>query len=168
VSLSSATLAAVVGDVAASLRAQGFRRLVVVSGHGGNWILKPALREINLEFPAGPTMLLIDAEHWLYPLVDRPGLHHAGEYETAMILYLRSQGVRKELAAGSGAEPAMPRSLLDYVPLRKVLPGGVWGSPERATAELGREWFEKASANCLEAVRLMLQNVEMHEAVGKK
>src|SRR5438309_1400121 len=35
------TLAAVVRDVAASLQESGFRRLVLVNAHGGNWILKP-------------------------------------------------------------------------------------------------------------------------------
>jgi creatinine amidohydrolase len=160
VTLSAATLASVVKDVAESLRGQGFRMLVVLSGHGGNWILKPAIREMNLNAGGGGMrVVLVDTETFYYPLVDRPGLHHGGEYETAMMLHLRAQGVQMDLAAGSGAEPAMPRSLLDYVPLRKVLPGGVWGKPELATAELGREWFEKAAGLCVEHVRGMVKTL---------
>jgi creatinine amidohydrolase len=158
VTLTPGTLAAVVRDVAESLRGQGFRTLVVLTGHGGNWILKPTVREINLTAAGGGTrVLLVDPEIFYYPLVDRPGLHHGGEYETAMMLHLRSQGVQMHLAAG--AEPVMPRTLLDYVPLRKVLPGGVWGAPERATAELGKKWFEQAVQHCIEHVRTLLETL---------
>jgi creatinine amidohydrolase len=160
VTLSAATLAAVVREVAASLRRQGFRNLVIVSGHGGNWILKPTVREINLEFPQGPRVLLVDTEVFYYPLVDRPGFHHGGEYETAMMLYLRSQAVQMERAAGAGAEPDLPRAMLDCVSLRKVLPGGAWGAPEKATLEMGRSLFERAAGYCVEYTRSMLKSLD--------
>ncbi len=160
VSLSAATLAKIVGEIATSLRKQGFRTLAIVSGHGGNWILKPAIREINLGFPEGPRLLLLDPEMWLYPLVDRPGLHHGGEYETALMLHLRSQAVQMERAAGAGAEPVLPRAMLDCVSLRKVLPGGVWGAPQKATAEMGRAHFEKAAGYCVEYVRSLLKSLD--------
>jgi creatinine amidohydrolase len=39
VSIRSATLAAIVNDVAESLRRAGVERLVVINGHGGNYVL---------------------------------------------------------------------------------------------------------------------------------
>ena len=59
----------------------------------------------------------------------------------------------------AGAEPVMARSLLDYIPLRRVLPGGVWGAPERATAELGKKWFEQAAQLCITHLRSLLQSL---------
>ena len=47
VSISAATLYAVVKDVAASLDQRGVRRLVLVSGHGGNYVLSNAVQEAN-------------------------------------------------------------------------------------------------------------------------
>ena len=38
-------LRVVVRDIAASLRDSGFTRLVLVNFHGGNWILKPTIRQ---------------------------------------------------------------------------------------------------------------------------
>src|SRR5919201_1977690 len=46
-----ATLAAVLDDVVESLRHHGFRTVIVFSAHGGNWILKPTLRELNFRYP---------------------------------------------------------------------------------------------------------------------
>jgi creatinine amidohydrolase len=149
VALSAATLAAVLGDIVASLRAHGFRKLAVVSGHGGNWVLKPVVRELNLAHPEGPRIVLADPEVFYYPLVDRPGFHHGGEYETALMLHLHPAGVRMERATGAGAEPAFSRALLDCVPLRRLLPGGAWGAPERATATDGARWAAQAGAACV-------------------
>src|SRR4051812_47128875 len=44
------TLALVVRDIAASLRDSGFTRLVLANCHGGNWILKPTLRQLNRDW----------------------------------------------------------------------------------------------------------------------
>ncbi|MAG35773.1 MAG: hypothetical protein CL878_05955 [Dehalococcoidia bacterium] len=38
-------------DVAVCLKRQGFKRLIVMSTHGGNWILKPTIRELNMWDP---------------------------------------------------------------------------------------------------------------------
>jgi len=42
------TLARVVTDIIDALAHHDIRRTVIVNGHGGNWILKPTVREINL------------------------------------------------------------------------------------------------------------------------
>jgi len=163
ITLTPNTLATVVKDIAASIRHHNFKTLTIISGHGGNWILKPTVRELNLNPPPGPNklkVLLIDPETYYYPIVDRPGLHHAGEYETSLMLHVRPQGVQMHLAPGTGAEPAMPRALLDCVPLRKILPNGVWGIPEKATADLGKKSMNIAIKNCIDHIRQMLRAIE--------
>jgi creatinine amidohydrolase len=47
VSISAATLYAMVNDIAASLARAGVRRLVVVNGHGGNYVLSNVVQEAN-------------------------------------------------------------------------------------------------------------------------
>ena len=44
-SISATTLAAIVTDVAASLRGQGIEHLVVVNGHGGNYVLSNVVQQ---------------------------------------------------------------------------------------------------------------------------
>src|SRR5687767_10168629 len=56
--LRAQTLGAVVGDIAASLRDSGFQRLVIVNFHGGNWILKPTVRELNRDLAPFRIVLL--------------------------------------------------------------------------------------------------------------
>jgi len=55
VSVSASTLAAVVTDAAASLRAAGIDRLALVNGHGGNYVLANVVQQANI---AGPRMTL--------------------------------------------------------------------------------------------------------------
>jgi creatinine amidohydrolase len=50
-SISAGTLAAVVTDVAASLRGQGVEHLIVVNGHGGNYVLANVVQQANAERP---------------------------------------------------------------------------------------------------------------------
>ena len=59
VSISAATLHAVVNDIAASLRASGVHKLVLVSGHGGNYVLGNVVQEASA---AGHAMALFPTE----------------------------------------------------------------------------------------------------------
>jgi len=50
ITLRPTTLAMILEDIADSLHHHGFRTVVVFSSHGGNWIIKPALRELNFKY----------------------------------------------------------------------------------------------------------------------
>ena len=50
------TLAEVVRDLALSLYEQGFRKIVLLNGHGGNFVLEPLVQELNA---ARPDLLVI-------------------------------------------------------------------------------------------------------------
>ncbi len=47
VSISARTLIAMIDDIATSLRASGVDRLVIVNGHGGNYVLSNIVQEAN-------------------------------------------------------------------------------------------------------------------------
>ncbi len=44
-----ATLAAIIEDIVRALHHQGIEKVVVLVAHGGNWVVKPTVREINLD-----------------------------------------------------------------------------------------------------------------------
>ncbi|PRY30251.1 creatinine amidohydrolase [Pseudosporangium ferrugineum] len=99
VSISARTLHQVVTDIADSLAASGVHRLVLISGHGGNYILSNVAQEASVE---GPRIAV-------YPHVsdwDRARTHaglesgrhedmHAGEIETSILLATYPEIVRQ-------------------------------------------------------------------------
>ena len=89
--LAPETLGAVVKDVATSLLEQGFRRIAVLNFHGGNLILKLAVRDLNLSQSLGKIVLVNpaqDAGAMLNEILDGYGdEQHAGELETSIMMY---------------------------------------------------------------------------------
>ena len=151
ISFRTATAAAIRTDVARSLARQGIDRLILLNGHGGNEF-KPLIRDIQSE--TGILIVLINFFQMLpdafATIFDEPG-DHAGEMETSLILHLRPDWVYLD-EAGPGARNAFA--------IEGLTQSGVWtprpwsashpdtgcGNPKRATAEKGREYFEKLSA----------------------
>ncbi len=147
------TLYAVVHDVCLSLREQGFDKIVIIPTHGGLWILKPAVRELNLTNPDLIVLLAPDVSasspagpaaggHGPAAVLEGRGMDlHAGEAETSMMLYLDPESVRIELAVD--CVPEAGREYLDYATAGQISPSGVWGSATLATAEKGRLLLEQ-------------------------
>jgi creatinine amidohydrolase len=52
VSISARTLYAVIDDIRASLARSGIHKLVIVNGHGSNYVLSNVVREANVDGPA--------------------------------------------------------------------------------------------------------------------
>ena len=92
VSISAATLYAVVRDIADSLRRSGIGGLVLVNGHGGNYVLRNVVQEIRRQRDSA----------WRFSPAPRTGTRqraragvqtpshsdmHAGEVETSILLH---------------------------------------------------------------------------------
>src|SRR5690625_4716476 len=95
------TQRSVLRDLIEVLERQGFRKLLVLNGHGGN-DFKPILRELGLEFP-GIYLALCD---WFRvpkkeKLFEKPG-DHADEMETSLMMYLHGDLVRPLEESGDG------------------------------------------------------------------
>jgi creatinine amidohydrolase/Fe(II)-dependent formamide hydrolase-like protein len=91
VSLSAPTLAAVVSDVAESLRAAGIDRLAIVNGHGGNYVLANVVQQANI---TGPRMTLFPSRTDWEAARTVAGWEstvsedmHAGELEVSLLLH---------------------------------------------------------------------------------
>ena len=141
ITLRPATLAAVLDDIVESLRHHAFRTVIVFSAHGGNWILKPALRELNFRYSEmsllwanGP--LPVDGE----PV---PEDIHAGGSETSTLLHFRPDLVRPVTAA-MDSPGIVGQEFNDYVGFDKSTRTGAWGRPTEATAERGAEQAARA------------------------
>lgn len=137
--LQPTTLRQVVMDVCRALKHHGIRKVLVMECHGGNWILKPTIREINLNDPemmvilAGPGTVTAKLQGAKIEL-------HCTTAETALMMHVFPELV-KEMP--EDFQPDVGREYLDYVGMRAVAPTGVWGTPNAATPESGRESVEK-------------------------
>ncbi|HEX7926683.1 MAG TPA: GNAT family N-acetyltransferase, partial [bacterium] len=155
--LRPATLTAVVNDLAGELEAQGFRRLIVLNGHGGNFILNPALREWNRANRA-LKLLLVNFWECADPgIVTAPEIH-AGEFETSIMLAIAPHLVGPERVdfAPPDADPAVRQSDLTHFGVGRFSPNGVWGYPSRATVETGQRLVASIRASLAPHVRKRL------------
>jgi len=150
--LRPATLAAVLGDVLASLTRHGFAGAFVFSAHGGNCAelaaMLPALAVAAAPMPVfaftdltrlGGAFAHVAAGFGITPEVAG---HHAGELETSILLALRPGAVRAAaLAAGHTASVADPQTLF-YPSLRANVPSGTVGDPRAASVTRAAAYLE--------------------------
>jgi creatinine amidohydrolase len=160
-SLRPHTLASVMVDLLESAYQHGFRRILILNGHGGNTAaIQTALAEALNELHGLQVRLGI---WWREPEVKavmdeafpgEPG-GHANASETSMVLAIRPDVVRLERAEYSPESPS-PGFLTRQVFL-EYFPHGVIGSdPRRASAEVG----EKGLAAAVEVYEKLLQTWE--------
>lgn len=140
--LKPATLSAVLQDIARSLREQGISTLVVLNGHGGNFVLEPTIQALNQRYP--DFRVIMPGEVWaavseesIYETADQ-GIH-AEEMETSMQLHLNPDDVREERV---DYVPPVGREFLDYVVMPLINPEGTWGLPSHGAAEKGKRGIE--------------------------
>jgi creatinine amidohydrolase len=136
VSISASTLYAIVNDVAESLRCKGIDRLVVVNGHGGNYVLGNVVQESGGRMALFPTEVdwarARQAAGMVTP-VDSD--MHAGELETSLLLHAFPGLVREDYAAHDHLADDRARMLTRS--LRPYTESGVVGRPSLASAEKG-------------------------------
>jgi creatinine amidohydrolase len=163
----TSTAAAILTDVARSLKEQGIDRLLVLNAHGGN-DFKPLVRDVQYE----TGMLIVVANFFqMVPDIEKrifqdPG-DHAGELETSFLLHVRPDLVQLEQAGPGKRVPFA---------LKEIAQSGVWtprpwsrshpdtgsGDPSGATAEKGRAYFEAVSES-LARVLVTLSNAKKGE-----
>jgi len=141
ITLRPATLAAVLEDIVDSLRTHGFRKIVVFSSHGGNWILKPTIRELNFKYD---DLSIVHADG---PLTDdgepAPADIHSGKGETSRMMFWRPDLVKEEHRTVD-SPGVVGQEFNDYVGYDKTTKTGAWGLPTEASAELGEQQVRAA------------------------
>ncbi|WP_416977394.1 creatininase family protein [Streptomyces sp. T028] len=141
VSISSVTLHAVVRDIAASLRRSGVEALVLVNGHGGNYVLGNAVQESSAR---GERMALFPAPEDWEAARERSGVvtslltdMHAGEIETSILLHAHPELVRPGYESADFT--ADDRRHLLTLGMSAYTDSGVIGRPSLGSAEKGKE-----------------------------
>jgi creatinine amidohydrolase len=150
-----------------SLARHGFRRVLIVNGHGGNIhalaaFIPDLARETGLALrvttpydPARAALVKI--------LEDQDdGVHHACEAETSMIMALVPDLVRRDkLSEAHGPKhwTLEPAGAARFRSFRDATPSGVVGDARRASAEKG----EKLIAACRDCLVAMLRHPQMWE-----
>jgi len=138
VSISAATLYAVIRDVAESLEQRGIRKVVLVNGHGGNYVLGNVVQEANVG--ARRMALFPHRDDWEQArkagglVTSNHEDMHGGELETSILLHVAPGQVR------SGAEDwvAAERTHLHQLGVGGYSRSGIIGRPSLASADKGR------------------------------
>ncbi|MEU9733359.1 creatininase family protein [Streptomyces sp. NPDC048002] len=141
VSISSVTLHAVVRDIADSLRRSGVDALVVVNGHGGNYVLGNVVQEASAR---GERMALFPAAEDWEAARERAGVvtslltdMHAGEIETSVLLHCHPEMLRPGHETADFV--ADDRRHLLSLGMSAYTDSGVIGRPSLGSAEKGKE-----------------------------
>jgi creatinine amidohydrolase len=157
VSISASTLYAVVNDVAESLRRSGVDTLVVVNGHGGNYVLSNVVQEAGLRrqamglFPTETDWLAARAAAGVETPQDSD--MHAGELETSILLHAHPRLVRDDYAEHDAL--ADERDHMLSLGLAAYTESGVVGRPSLASAEKGRKALASLAASFGELLRAL-------------
>ncbi|MFZ4892876.1 creatininase family protein [Plantibacter sp. Mn2098] len=141
-SLSSATVTAIATDLGRALEASGAGGLVIVNGDWGN--RNPLYAATRSLIASGFPTVTLD-----YPGMDNaiaavrtsraaaPGLAHAEEVETSLMLELAPDAV--SLSRAVSCYPDFPSDFgTTPMQLHRFSPSGVFGDPSAGTAEKGR------------------------------
>jgi creatinine amidohydrolase len=141
VSISATTLYAVVRDIADSLRRSGIGSLILVNGHGGNYVLRNIVQE---SAGSGTRMALFPGTADWNAARTRAGVQtpshsdmHAGEVETSILLHAHPELVRPGFETSDFL--ADDRKHLLTLGMPAYTKSGVIGRPSLASADKGKE-----------------------------
>ena len=160
-------------DICKSLAYHGFKKIILVNGHGSNQnLVDMVARRVIVETDAscvfcGWWQLLKvhpDFDSQWRESVFPGGCSHAGELETSMMLHLAPESVRMEKIKSEIAKYNQTGSkyiwgdlfgkgamgLIEWT--SQYSDSGVMGEAEKATAEKGKIVFEEASRNLAEFI----------------
>jgi creatinine amidohydrolase len=171
ISVDSHVLLDLVADVAGSVASHGFTHVLIVNGHGSNApIADLAARRVVLDTgivcgAISPNAAIDPA--WAEPTLSEMrrsepgGIAHAGEFETAVMLYLRPDLVRMDRAVREMGQLRFrffnwdhpePSALAWQDWWSRMSESGVCGDPTVATAEFGRAVMETIVENVVRFV----------------
>lgn len=141
------TQKAILTDIVTSLYGQGYRKMILLNGHGGN-SFKPYVRDLAMSFP---DFSLIVVDWWTtVPTAgyfDEKPDEHAGEQETSVMLHFHPELVAMT-KAGDGKVTSSGNASVDnktgWMPRNwdKVSKDTGIGNPKKSTAAKGERYVK--------------------------
>ena len=159
VTLRKETLHMVLKDYVDSLARHGFKRVIILPSHGGNFgPIQDVVEELEMENPSIKVIAytdLIGFVEYLTKTSEKFGITsedsgaHAGESEVSMMMYANPKGVRPEnIPIGKGYVGVFDESATEKI-FKEGIAGlssiGVLGDPTKASKEHGEAYIEAVS-----------------------
>jgi len=170
ISLKKDTLKSIIFDYVSSLSCHGFKKIIFIPSHGGNFEpLKEAINEIQ---PKCPEIKLVGGinlmkfMNYLFKIAQDMGISreeaggHAGELETSQMLSIKEDQVIKDRFEAGYVGPIdlkTQRVLFEkgMTALSKI---GVIGDPTRADNKRGEKYIEKLVDYILESINNLISD----------
>ncbi|MGW2372055.1 creatininase family protein [Kitasatospora sp. NPDC001683] len=147
VSISAATLYAVINDTWKSLQASGVPGLLIVNGHGGNYVLSNVVQEANTE---GPRVALFPVREDWHRAREAAALEssgaedmHGGELEVSLLLHGAPELIREGIDQDDHSAPERPHLLT--LGMAGYTKNGIIGQPSLGTAAKGQALLDSLS-----------------------
>ena len=165
VSLRPETLKNLIHDYCVSLAKQGFKNIVILPSHGGNFnAVREVTEDLNKSLEGTKVVSYTDLKGLLgffaefsskYGITAGESGAHAGESETSMVL-----AIRKDLVDMKNAETGFVGSFDDKMMdlmysqgIRAIAKNGVLGDPRKAKAGKGEEYLDRWAEKMVDFVR---------------
>ncbi|MBV9160645.1 MAG: creatininase family protein [Pseudonocardiales bacterium] len=158
VSISSRTLIAIIDDVQSSLARSGIKYLVLVNGHGGNYVLSNIAQEANVTerrvalFPGREDFRIARERAEMETTISED--MHGGEWETSILLYSHPHLVRSSYSQNDHDAPRRPHLLITGI--RAYATRGIVGRPSVASAAKGRAALDSLTSSFLDVLKILI------------
>jgi creatinine amidohydrolase len=142
------------------------RKVLILSAHGGNFVLQDEVRRLNMTYPDLIVLLptLIEARPDDPPIWEKGADVHAEEAETSIQLYLNPEHVKDERV---DYLPEVGREFWDYAFLGSMTEWGVWGYPSYGTAEKGERFVAHTVRRLAEWARRTFEQVAVLRGLAR-
>jgi creatinine amidohydrolase len=149
-SLSIKTMVSAVEEIVRSAYRHGFRRILLLNGHGGNTPIRHHLNEVNNDIP---DLQMRWYDWWMSHSVEAIAQKHHIKPTHANWVEAFSFTIVGELPDGTKVPPKVPSAIMDAKLAREVYGDGSFGGPYRVEDGIMREILAAA----LEDVLLLLK-----------
>lgn len=162
ISISTDTLIRMIKDIYTSLKRSNINQLILINGHGGNYVLSNLAQELNID---GPKVMLFPTDQQWKEAKARARIEtpkgssdmHGGELETSILLQYFPEFVRKENMTDVNVQD---RTFLHLFGINHYTDSGIIGFPTLATAEKGRKIVETLMSRMEKDVQLYFEENE--------
>jgi creatinine amidohydrolase len=157
VSINASTLISIIEDIRASLTRSGVTKLVLVNGHGGNYVLSNVAQQAKVE---GRHVVLFPGRDDWNTARDHAGMvttghddMHGGEMETSILLHARPEWVRNSYPTADHDAPNRPHLLVTGV--KAYSASGIIGRPSAATPAKGKAALDSLAVSFADHLRII-------------